>query len=420
MTEHQAALLLVDLALIVGLAGAAGALARRFGQPAVIGEIVVGILLGPTLFAGAIPATLFPADVRPLLAAVGNLGVVLFMFIVGYELDRSRLRGSGRLATVTALGSALVPFLLGVLLSLHLVRHHETSNWLGFVLFMGVALAVTAFPVLARIIADRGMSGSRLGTIALSAAAVCDVAAWSALALVQAIAGRDGVPHWQVLLVVPYVVLMFVAVRPFLARLLVPGAPLTLGNFTVVLIGVLASAAATQLLGLHFIFGAFLFGLVMPRVADDVVREDLMHRMQVGTALFLPVYFVVAGLNVNLSGLGAGGLLDLALIMVTAVVGKMAGTYLAARSQGLSGNDSAVLATLMNTRGLTELIALGVGLQIGLLNQELYSLMVAMAVITTAMSGPLLTWLNARARKGAEDGADRAEPDSAERSGTRG
>lgn len=234
-----------------------------------------------------------------------------------------------------------MPFLLGVLLSLHLVRHHETANRLGFALFMGVALAVTAFPVLARIIADRGMNGTRLGTIALSAAAVCDVAAWSALALVQAIAGHAGVPHWQVLLVVPYAVLMFVAVRPLLARLLVPGAPLSPGNFTVVLMGVLASAAATQLIGLHFIFGAFLFGLVMPRSANGVARGDVLRRTQVGTALFLPVYFVVAGLDVDLSGLGAGGTLD----------------------------------------------------------QRLYSLLAVMAVVTTAISGPLLTWLNARARR---------------------
>ncbi|MFD7658335.1 cation:proton antiporter [Actinosynnema sp. NPDC059797] len=243
------------------------------------------------------------------------------------------------------------------------------------------------------------MNGTRLGTIALSAAAVCDVAAWSAPAPVQAIAGQGGVPHWQVLLVVPYAVLMFVAVRPLLARLLVPGAPLSPGNFTVVLMGVLASAAATQLIGPHFIFGAFLFGLVMPRSVNGVARGDVLRRTQVGTALFLPVHFVVAGLNVDLSGPGAGGTLDLALIMVTAVVGKMAGTFLGARSQGLSGNDSAVPATLMNTRGLTELIALGVGLQAGLLDQRLYSLMAVMAVVTTAMSGPLLTWLNARARR---------------------
>ncbi|RKT54249.1 cation:proton antiporter [Saccharothrix australiensis] len=401
MTEHQAVLLLVDLALIVALAGAAGAVARRLGQPAVLGEIAVGVLLGPTLFDGAVPDALFPPDVRPLLSAVGNLGVLLFMFVVGYEFDRSRLRGSGRPATAAALGSAVVPFALGVLLALWLVGRHQTVHRVGFALFLGLALAVTAFPVLARIIADRGMGSSRIGAIALSAAAVCDVAAWSALALVQAVVGRDGVPHWQVLLAVPYVVLMFVVVRPLLAKALVPSAPLTPGRFGVVLVGLLASAAATQLIGLHFLFGAFLFGLVMPRPPDAAGREDLLHRTQVGTALCLPVYFVVAGLNVDLSGLRWGGALDLALIVVTAVVGKMAGTFLGARSQGMPGHDAAVLAALMNTRGLTELIVLGVGLQIGLLDDRLYSLLVVMAVVTTAMSGPLLSWLTARGRRGA-------------------
>lgn len=408
MTDAQVAILLCDLALIVVLARLAGRLARALGQPAVIGEIVAGILAGPSLFHGAIADTLFPVDVRPHLTGLASVGLVLFMFAVGLEFDHERLRGSGRIAGATALGALVLPLVLGSGLALVLAGRHHPADRLGFVLFVGVALSITAFPVLARILTDRGMNRTLIGTIALSAAAVCDLAAWTMLAAVQAIVGGSGAHHWLVLLVVPFGALLFFGVRPALGRLLTrrPGAHPNFGHYAVVLAGLLVSAAVTQLAGLHYVFGAFLFGLAMPRRGTAKVREDLLHRTQATTALLLPVYFIVAGLNVDLSRVGTSGLLELAAIIAVAVFGKFAGTFTGAKTQGLSTRRSAVLATLMNTRGLTELIALGVGLQIGVLDRGLYSLMVVMAVVTTAMSGPLLRLLAGR-----EDHNPVVEPD---------
>lgn len=257
---------------------------------------------------------------------------------------------------------------------------------------------MTAFPVLARIIADRGLARTTVGTFALATAAVVDVVAWVALAAVQAsIGGEDG--HWRVLLLVPYVAVMFLVVRPLLGRLLAggdPASPLSVPRLAAVLSGALLSAAATEAMGMHFIFGAFLFGLVIP-TGGAVERGETIQR-QTGqlTALLLPVYFVVAGLKVDLRGLGLDGLLDFGVILLVAVAGKLGGSYLAARLQGVPARASLALGTLLNTRGLTELIILGVGLRIGLLDGSLYSLMVVMALVTTAMTGPMLAWIYRR------------------------
>ncbi|MCT9008484.1 cation:proton antiporter domain-containing protein [Streptomyces sp. NPDC054766] len=396
MTEIDAAILLADLALIIVVARAVGRLAKALGQPSVIGEIVAGVLLGPTLLHGAVADTLFPGEVRPYLTALANLGLVLFMFVVGLEFDFGRLRGSGRVAGATVVGSTLVPFGLGLLLAWFLIRDYAPADRTAFVLFIGVAVSVTAFPVLARILDDRGMNGTWLGAMALSTAAICDLAAWTALAGIQALAGVQGQEHWTVLLMVPYALVLITCVRPLLKRVLDRQGPEGLtspGGFVLVVAGALASAAVTQLFGLHFVIGAFLFGLVMPRPRRADVREALLHRTRYTTGLLLPVYFIVAGLKVDLSRIGSSGLLQLGMIMLVAVTGKFAGTWVAARSQGIPSRGAAVLATLMNTRGLTELIALSIGLEAGLINERLYSLFVLMAVVTTAMTGPLLRWL---------------------------
>jgi Kef-type K+ transport system membrane component KefB len=396
MTDTQAAQLFLDLAVILLVALLAGRAARALGQPAVLGEIVAGILMGPTLFHGALADTLFPTDLRPYLSTLANVGLVLFMFVVGLEFDYGRLRGFGRVTGTIAASAALVPFALGSLLALHLAGAHETRDRLGFVLFFGVAMSITAFPVLARILVDRGMNKTLVGSIALSAAAVCDLAAWTALALVEAIVGGGGHHAWTVLLVVPFAAALVFVVRPLMKRLLVRGGdglPLTAGRFVVVVAFLFASAGVTQLIGLHFVFGAFLFGLVVPREATERARADMLERSHTGAAYLLPVYFILSGLNVDLSALGLGGLLELALILATAIAGKVIGTFVAARTQGMTTRRSATLATLMNTRGLTELIVLGVGLQMGMLDRSLYSQMVVMAVVTTGMAGILLRWL---------------------------
>ncbi|MFG2648270.1 cation:proton antiporter [Streptomyces sp. NPDC048436] len=410
MTSHQVQLLFLDLALILMLARGLGALAARIGQPPVVGEILAGIMLGPTLFDGALTDRLFPDDVRPFLSALAQIGVALFMFVVGLELEHRALRGRTRITAGAALGSTLVPFVLGIGLALFLLREHETSQRAAFLVFIGLSVSVTAFPVLARILADRGLSRTHIGGLALATAALVDVVAWSALAAVQAVVGGAD-DYWRVSLLIPFTAVLLL-LRPLLRRVFEPkgnGQPVSSSGIAVALVGALLSAAATEAMGMHYIFGAFLFGALMPREGIGAVRDELCERTGQITTLLLPVYFVVAGLKVDLRGVGLGGVVELGVILLVAIGGKMTGTYVGARTQGLPAQGSATLAALMNTRGLTELVILGVGLQLGLLDGRLYSLMVVMALVTTAMTGPLLSLIERRTgggRRGHEDTAE--------------
>ncbi|HVQ91174.1 MAG TPA: cation:proton antiporter [Mycobacteriales bacterium] len=391
MNTHQVVFLLLDLALIVMLARLLGAVAKRVGQPPVIGEILAGILLGPTLFGDAFSAALFPTDIRPFLTALANVGIAVFMFVVGLELNGRLLRGRGPIAVTVSVSSILLPFSLGIGLAFYLLRTHPAENRLGFLLFIGAAMSVTAFPVLARILTDRGITHTVLGGLALTCAAVDDVLAWSLLAVVVLMSGNGGSEQWAIMLTPFYLIVMFWGVRPLLRRALTADVQLGSGHLTTVLAGALISAAVTEWLGLHFIFGAFLFGVVMPRAGAEALRKAILERVaEFNSEVLLPVFFVVAGLKVQLSGIGLSGLGELGLILLVAIGGKFGGAYAGARLHHLPVRNSAALAMLMNARGLTELIILSVGLQLGVLDQSLYSIMVAMAVITTAMAGPLL------------------------------
>ncbi|MFC4121841.1 cation:proton antiporter [Nonomuraea zeae] len=406
MGSHQAAVLLLAIAVIIVVTRLFGALATRVGQPPVIGEILAGILLGPTLLGQAGTELLFPTDIRPFLQTLANVGVVVFMFLVGLEVDHALLRGKGRLATTVSLTSVLLPLGLGALLALYLLQSHPHPQRLGFALFMGTAMAVTAFPVLARILTDRGLHRTKIGGLALTCAAVDDVLAWSLLALVVAINGAAP-DQWRLALAVPYLMVMFWVVRPLLRRLAATAAP---GQaFAIVLAGLMLSGYLTEWIGLHSLFGAFLFGLIMPREGAERLRGLTVEWLgQVCAVLLLPIFFVMGGLNVNLSALGTAGLVELALILLVAVGGKFTGAYAAARLHGLDGRESATLGTLMNTRGLTELIILSVGLRLGVLDRDLYSLMVVMALVTTAMAGPLLALIRSRTRAAEAPRQDRA------------
>ena len=403
MNAHGYLMLAADLSVIFAVARLLGLLAKRLDQPPVIGEIVGGILLGPSLFGHGFTAALFPAAVHPSLTVLSNTGVCVFMFLVGLEFDRGLLRGQGRIATAVSLGAVLLPFALGTLLALDLVHRHPTTHRLAFVLFLGTAMAVTAFPVLARILKDRGLINTTIGGLALAAAAVGDVLAWSMLAAVTALAdaGRD---HWRVLLIIPFAAFLQWVVRPLAARAAdrIPAAErwtYRIGIVLVLAVALLAASEATAWMGLHPIFGAFLLGVVLPREGAGPLSYLPVRRCgSVCTLVLLPVFFVVAGLKVDLRSVNTAALGELGLIMLVAVGGKFLGTYSGARLGGLPARYSAVLAILINTRGLTELIVLTVGIQIGVLDPSLYTLLVVMAVVTTAMTGVLLRFAYPRER----------------------
>jgi Kef-type K+ transport system membrane component KefB len=392
MSLNDVQLLLADVAFIIILARLLGNLAKFLGQPPVLGEILAGILLGPTFFHGTITKTLFPPGVIPPLTALADLGLVLFMFVVGYEVDLRLIRGRERVAAGVSTGSVVLPLVLGAALGVWLAHRNHLPHVSTFALFIGTAMAATAFPVLARILTDRGLHRTRIGGLALASAAIADVLAWVLLAVVVALAGSSA--QWKVLLAIPYAALMFAVVRPLLRRLsrfYLQAGQLTPNILATVLAGLLLSAWATNWMGLHFIFGAFLFGIVMPRENVLGMREEILDRLlQISVIVLLPIYFVVAGLSINLSTIGSSGLVELVAILVVAIVGKLVGAYLGAQFTGVHGRNAGVIATLMNTRGLTELVILGVGLQLHILTKPLYTLMVVMALVTTAMSGPLL------------------------------
>ena len=398
MTDQEVQLFLADLAIIILLARLFGMAAKRLGQPPVIGEIIAGILLGPTLFDGKITATLFPMTLRPTLSALANLGVVMFMFAVGYLLDLRLIRGRERVAASVSVSSIILPLSLGAGLGVWLAGRHHVHHVLPFALFVGTAMSVTAFPVLARILTDRGMHRTRIGGTALASAAIDDVLAWSLLAVVAAIAGAGGQPL-RLLLAPVYAGVMFGLVRPRLRRLAdvyQRRDGLTPNVLAVTLAGLLLSSWATDWMGVKYIFGAFLFGVVMPRegAAAAALREAILNRLeQVSVLVLLPVFFVVSGLSVNLSSVGLSGLAELCLILLVAVAGKFAGAFAGARLAGVPARPAGVLATLMNTRGLTGIVILSVGLQLHILDQSLYSLMIVMAIVTTMMAGPLLHFL---------------------------
>ena len=337
----------------------------------------------------------------PYLNILAQLGLVLFMFIVGLELDMLLIRGREKIAGTISAASVALPFALGAGLALLLYpMHDETAAGpvapIALALFLGVAMSITAFPVLARILTDRGMHRTPIGVLALACAAVDDIIAWTLLAFVVAVVQGNGPLDVLriVLLTAVFAAVMFGVVRPLLKRLndwYRRVGRLTPDILSVVLIGVLTSAFVTEMIGIHAIFGAFVFGAVMPRRdAADLTHEILERLEQVSVLLLLPLFFVVTGLSTNILGLTGGGLWQLALILLVAIGGKFVGAYAGARVMKVRPRQASALGLLMNTRGLTELVILNVGKQLGVLDDELFTMLVLMALITTAMTGPLL------------------------------
>ncbi len=394
---YDIARILVELAMILVLARSAGWVFTKFGQPAVVGEILAGIMLGPSILGAELSQDLFPIDSRPFLELLASLGLVLFMFVVGLELDTSLIKGRGRVAASVSMASILMPFTLGIGLAAVLPESLRVgADFWPFALFVGAAMSVTAFPVLARILTDRGMHRTETGGLALACAATDDVLAWTLLAVVIAIGGGQGESdQWLVALAVPFALLALFVIRPQLNRLTEAynrAGRLTPGILSVVLLGLLLFSAATEYLHVHFIFGAFLFGAILPHEGAAALRHEILVRLeQISVLLLLPVFFLVSGLNVDLRGLNGDNLLQLLLILAVAIGGKYVGAYLGARSAGVPHWQANSLGILMNTRGLTELVILNVGRELGLIGDTLFTMLVVMAVVTTVMTGPLLT-----------------------------
>jgi Kef-type K+ transport system membrane component KefB len=400
---------LLALVVIIAAARGLGAVFRYWKQPAVVGEMIAGIMLGPSLlghFAPDVYAYVLPASAAGSLGMLAQIGVILFMFLVGLHLDTSVLRERTQSTVAVSHTSIVLPFVLGAATSLWLYPRLSTADvpFPLFALFMGIAMSITAFPVLAAILMDQRLNRTPLGVIAISCAAIDDVSAWCLLAGIVGLAKSELHESLVTLgLTVGYVVVMLVAVRPLVLRLVKQHALSgSLGHVSSTLVfgGLLASALATEFIGIHALFGAFMFGAIIPHGSE--LAKDIARRLQdVVTILLLPVFFAFTGMRTSIA------LLDdpmhwiaCGLVIAVACAGKFGGGTIAARLSGLGWRDAASLGVLMNTRGLMQLIVLNIGLDLRVLSQSLFAILVIMALVTTFATTPLLNLL----RRGAAAG----------------
>ena len=395
--------LLLALAAVLVTGRLLGKVLGALRQPPVIGEVLAGILLGPSLLGRIAPelaSVILPTSVAPLLGVVAQLSVILYMFLVGLDLNVDLLRGRARGVIVTSHTSIVVPFVLGVVLALYLYPRVSASDvsFTSFALFMGVAMSITAFPVLARIVTDRGLNNTPLGTVALACAAADDVSAWCLLAFVVGVAqGSMGSALMVVIFTLLFIGVMVGAVRPLAARLVArtgSKAP-SPDVIAIALGGLLFSALAAQRIGTHAIFGAFLFGAILPRETTlaRALREKLHDLV---TILLLPAFFAFTGMRTEIGLLaGVNEWLICGLIILVATVGKFGGTLAGARLTGADWRTAASLGVLMNTRGLMELIVLNVGRDLNVISPTLFTMMVLMALVTTVATTPILDSLAA-------------------------
>jgi Kef-type K+ transport system membrane component KefB len=399
-------LLLTQMAIILLITVSCGWLALKVGQARVIGEIIGGILIGPSVFGRFAPhlsAKLFPISSFGSFETLSTVGLVLFLFLVGMELDYEQLYRQRVTAVVASGMSILLPFAMGALLA-HSLRIRFAPHGIGslpFVLFLGIAMSITAFPVLARILEERNLQGTALGTTAILCAAVDDVVAWSLLAFALALMGGENAPSsllYRLTGLVIYLFLMLGVLRPLAAYLVrrYTKPELSLEILGVVVAAALLSAAATDRVGVHPLFGAFLAGVCFPRVPhwQVAIRERLDMLVSV---LLLPLFFALTGMRTRLDLLNDTSMwLWAALVLLAAVFGKMGGAALAARWSGQSWRDAVALGALLNTRGLVELIVLNIAYSVGAFTPTLFTMLVVMALVTTMLTTPILSLLGIR------------------------
>src|SRR5215469_4554694 len=396
---------LLALALVITTARVLGTFFRVVHQPPVIGEILAGILLGPSLlgrFAPAVSHYLLPITIAPFLNVISQVGVILYMFLVGLELDPGLMRQRGQATVAISHASIITPFVMGSLLALLLYPIFSSREvpFTNFALFLGVSMSVTAFPVLARILTDRRIHKTRMGTVALTCAAVDDITAWCLLAFVVSVARAQSTGAMRTLVLAgTYLGAMLIIVRPAmaaLARMYGNRGGLTQGLMAVIFVALLLSSSATELIGIHAIFGAFVLGAMIPH--DSQMARELTDQLEdLTVVLLLPAFFAFTGLRTQIglvSGLQEWMLCG--LIILVASAGKFGGSLIAARITGLGWREGSALGVLMNTRGLMELIVLNIGLELRVISPTLFAMLVIMALVTTFATTPILQLITRR------------------------
>jgi Kef-type K+ transport system membrane component KefB len=401
---HAPGILMLQLVIILLIARLMGYLFQLIGQPMVIGEIVAGLLLGPSvlgMLAPHITAVIFPENSVNILEQLSQLGLIFFMFIIGMELDTQSFKKSANTAILISVASIVIPFISGVLLAYYLYKGFAPANipFSSFALFMGTTMSITAFPILARIVQERKLTKTLVGTMAISVAAIGDVVAWCILAFVIAIVKSGGISHSLVTIVLSaiYIAGMFFLVKPLMFRIgNVYASRETMSKPIVALVFllILFSSLITEAIGIHVLFGAFMAGGVMPenlsfkRVFTEKIED-------VSLVILLPLFFVSTGLRTQIGLINSPHLwIVCGLIILLAIIGKFGGTLLASKYTGLSWSHSLALGVLMNAKGLMELIVLNIGYDLGILSPEIFSMLVIMAIATTLITGPGLNIIN--------------------------
>ncbi|UYQ93361.1 cation:proton antiporter [Chitinophaga horti] len=413
LTSHMRlplSMLLVQIVLILGVSRLFGALARKIKQPAVVGEILAGILLGPSLFGMIWPEgmnAIFPKSSLSSLQFLSQIGLAFFMFIVGMELDVEKIRNKAHDAVMISHASIVVPFFLGVTLAYFIYQHYAPANvgFLAFSLFMGIAMSITAFPVLARIVQERKLTGTPLGTLAITCAAADDVTAWCILAAVVAIAQAGSILGALVTIGLSaiFVVGMLYIIKPWLRKRMVKqpeyGEKMSQRHVALAFFTLLIAGYIAEIIGIHMLFGAFLAGVIMP--SEMNIKQLLTDKLEdVSILILLPIFFAFTGLRTQIGLLNEGHLwVVFGFIMLVAVGGKFGGSTLSARLVGQPWSDAISIGALMNTRGLMELVVLNIGYDLGILTPQIFAMMVLMALATTFMTGPILDAINYAARR---------------------
>ena len=402
--HHPLAILLLQIITIIFTARTFGFLMNKLGQPTVIGEIIAGIFLGPSFLGHWFPEYsnfLFPSASLGNLQFLSQVGLVLFMFVIGMELDLKTLRNNAREALIVSHSGIIISFILGLLLSYYIFDQFAPENikFSSFSLFMGIAMSITAFPVLARILQERDLTKTKLGNLIITSAAIDDITAWCFLAVIIAIVKAGGIAgsFFTITLAILYLLVMLKIVQPFVKKLgeVYSNKESLSLNIVAIVFGILLiSSYITELIGIHALFGAFLAGVIMPQSIG--FRRILIERVEsVSLGLFIPLFFVITGLRTQIGLLNEAHLWNTCLIVIAlAIAGKFGGGMIAGIVTGQSLRDSLSIGALMNTRGLMELVVLNIGFDLGILKPEIFAIMVIMALVTTFMTSPLLDLIN--------------------------